>query len=98
MPTGLVFCLKRPLLAVTSDGEKESAVSLPEQAVLRLIGPSSHHGMVDAIWLGRCVSLFKVDLTERGEEISEASVGGSMEPDERIKPRTNATGACDRVH
>ena len=72
MLTGRYFRLKHPVLAVESEEGKELAVSLPRGALLRVMGPATDERMVEVVWLRRHVSMFKIDLRERGEETSGA--------------------------
>jgi hypothetical protein len=74
MLTGRLFRLKYPVLAVESEEGKELAVSLPKGALLRVMGKSRHAKMVEVAWLGRHLSIFEIDLRERGDETSIAEV------------------------
>jgi hypothetical protein len=64
--------MKDPVLAVDSEGDKAQAVSIPRGALLRVIGRAKDERMLDVLWLGRHLSMFEIDLRERGEETSEA--------------------------
>jgi hypothetical protein len=76
MLTGRRYKLKSSTLglAETSDG-KRNAVTVPANSVVRVLsGPlSPEDRMVDVLFEGAPLTMFVVDVRDRGEEVSDAS-------------------------
>ena len=85
MLAGRRFILKIPTIAVDS---RRVAVMMPIGAVLDVLSESVDGKMTQAIWDGRPVAMFTIDLEERGREIAEtvnaANGQGPLDP-ERVR-------------
>jgi hypothetical protein len=75
MQTGKRFTLTVPTLAIESVDDRRVAITLPVDAVIKVIsGPTSQDNrMVNVLWEGRTLVMFAVDLKERGQEIRGVS-------------------------
>ena len=70
------FRIHKETLAVgIVDGEPK-AVILPAEAILRVVSGPTGQGdrMVDVMWDGQTVTMFVIDLQERGTEIKGKSI------------------------
>lgn len=75
MFTGKRFCLKAPTLAVDHSGSKPLAVAVPKNTVIEVIaGPSETDPMIRVRWEKRMLTMFALDIQERGEEVKNKSI------------------------
>jgi len=65
-----MYKLHSPTIGVVSSGEKRVAITVPADAVLDVIREDLEKGSVEVVWDGRSISMFAVDLHERGELVS----------------------------
>jgi hypothetical protein len=63
------YRLKLPILSV--DPEQATTVLIPEGEVIEIDGRRKHRRMTDIVWNGRILRLFRRDLRDRCEEVSE---------------------------
>ena len=76
--TGQRFRLKTATIAVRNGPEKRTAVQLPEGAQIVVLGHIQHDGdldgnrQVNVEWDGTVVSMFLVDIHEKGEPMPPA--------------------------
>ena len=74
MYTGRRFRLNTPTLGVDSSSKKPQAVLIPAGSVIQILkGPSDTDPMVSVQWESMTLTMFVLDVRERGQEISEAS-------------------------
>jgi hypothetical protein len=64
---GRVFRLRVPLLAIVTQGGKRVNVTIPQDAVVKVL--SDGGPFVNALWDGKIVAMFAVDLQERGDRV-----------------------------
>jgi hypothetical protein len=70
--SGKRFRLERATLAVEAVDGKRLAVNLPAGTLLKVIsGPKNGIGLLNALWEGRSVEMFAVDVDVRGTEITD---------------------------
>jgi hypothetical protein len=74
MPTGRRFALNKETMAVEIVDQKRVAHTIPADDIVQVTSLSLERGpMTDVLWNGRLVSMFTVDLLERGEEVFETA-------------------------
>ena len=72
MQSGKRFKLGTPIVAVETVDGKDVAVTIPSEAIIKVIsGPRHGNRMMDVLWNGRVIMMFEVDVEERGREIAE---------------------------
>jgi hypothetical protein len=64
-----VYKLRTATIGVENDNGKRVALTVPEDAVLEIISEYLADGMVDVLWNDRRISMFAVDIEERGEPV-----------------------------
>jgi len=64
-----VYKIVAPLSAVARSDDRLRIITLPESAVVEVIGRSETRNMVDTRWGGLIVSVFQVDLDQHGEPL-----------------------------
>jgi hypothetical protein len=71
MLTGKRFRLERPTLALDVMEGKRTAVTLPTNAILKVVSGPTGEGdrMVDVHWDGRTLTMFEIDVNVRGTEV-----------------------------
>jgi hypothetical protein len=74
MQAGTVYRLNTPTLGIPqgSAGNKCAPVRMPQGALVALIDGTSEGPFVRVLWDGMAVSIFVVDLKERGEIVEAA--------------------------
>jgi hypothetical protein len=74
MYTGRRFRLNTPTLGIDSSGQKPQAVLVPAGSVIQILkGPSETDPMVLIQWGSMTLTMFVLDVRERGEEAVEAT-------------------------
>ena len=74
MFTGRRFRLNTPTLGVDSGGEKPQAVLIPAGSVIQIMkGPSGTDPMVQVQFESMTLTMFVLDVRERGQEVSDTS-------------------------
>jgi hypothetical protein len=74
--TGKRFELSVPTLALDTVDGKRVAVTIPGGDIIKVVsGPRHGDRMVDVLWEGRVVVMFESDVSVRGTEITDKSVG-----------------------
>lgn len=74
MLTGKRFRMQTPTLAIDTVQGKRVAVHVDVGAVVKVVsGPTPGDRMLDVLMDGRVLTMFVLDVSERGEEISEKS-------------------------
>ena len=75
MLSGRRFRLRTATIALDFVDGKRVALTVPAGDVVKVIsGPTRGDRLLDVTWNGRFVTMFSVDIRERGDEISEASM------------------------
>ena len=71
MLTGKRFRLESPTLALDVAEGKRTAVTIPANAILKVVSGPTGEGdrMVDVHWAGRTLTMFEIDVNVRGTEI-----------------------------
>ena len=70
MLTGKRFKLQRPTLSVEVVNGLRKALTVPAGAVIKVVsGPTPGDRMVDALWEGKMVEMFAIDVDVRGTEV-----------------------------
>ena len=64
-----MYKIVAPLSAVARSDDRLRIITLPESAVVEVIGRSETRNMVDTRWDGLIVSVFQVDLDQHGEPL-----------------------------
>jgi len=73
MYTNRRFRLNKPTLGIDSSGRKPQAVLVPAGSVIQVLkGPSETDPMVLVQWESMALTMFVLDVRERGEEVAEA--------------------------
>ena len=74
MWTGKRFTLRAPTLAVDNVSEKPQAVTIPAGTTVRVVsGPRNGDRLVDVVWEERALTMFTIDLKQRGDETTAIS-------------------------
>ena len=75
MLTGKRFKLAKATLAIDVIDGKRTAITIPAEATIKVVSEPSGHGdqMIHALWEGRTVVMFAVDIQERGTGITGQS-------------------------
>jgi hypothetical protein len=68
-----MYKLSTATIGVANEHGKRVTVMIPEEAILELTSDRSPDGTVEVIWDGRRISVFEIDLQDRGYLI----VGGA---------------------
>lgn len=69
----MLYKLRRPTTCILeTDGEKSVALTMPADALVEKSGPIPSGGMVEVIWDNQTVSMFAIDLHERGKLVDES--------------------------
>jgi hypothetical protein len=72
MLAGKRFRLERATLSVESIDGKQTAVTIPSGAIIKVIsGPNNGDGLVNVSWEGRRLQMFAVDVDVRGTQIED---------------------------
>ncbi len=74
MQRGAVWKLTSPLLGMCDVEDNVSSygrtlVTLPANSRLKVLNASPENAFVEAVWEGRHVLVFRIDLEKRGKEI-----------------------------
>jgi len=71
MLTGKQFKLSTATVAIDSSEGKRVAITIPADTTVKVVsGPTTGDRMVDALWDGRVVVMFAIDLRERGTDVT----------------------------
>jgi hypothetical protein len=74
--TGRVYRLRTATLGSMLDSQQRPVtVTIPRGTALKVATTRRGDPMVEMLWDGEAVKIFAVDLCERGELVSSASVG-----------------------
>jgi hypothetical protein len=65
-----MYKLRTATIGVLNGKEKRVIITVPADAVLELTGENLADGTVDVIWDSQCITMFAVDLQERGHLIA----------------------------
>jgi hypothetical protein len=65
-----VYRLQSAILGITTDNGKRITITLPAQAVIEVISEVAPDGTVDVLWNAHRVSMFAIDLRQRGRSVS----------------------------
>ena len=73
MLSGKRFRLHKATIAVDTIDGKRIAISIPEDAIVKVISdpPGDGVGTIKVLWEGRTVVMFAVDLARRGAELTD---------------------------
>ena len=75
MLAGKRFRLETETSAVETVDGKRVAIMIPAQAIIKVISDQRHgETMMDVLWDGRTVSMFPVDVEERGTELAGKAI------------------------
>ena len=66
MRSGMKITLIRETLGLCVIDGRRQAISVPRSAVLTVVSDEGSDPMIDVLWEGKTVSMFAVDLHERG--------------------------------
>ena len=72
MQAGMVFKLRTETLGISATGDHREAITVPSGVLLTISFYRKDDRMVDLLWEVRTVSLFEIDLRERGELVQVA--------------------------
>ena len=70
MLTSKQFRMDTPIAAIDAVEGKRIAIIVPAGAAIKVISPPREaDNMIDVLWEGRIVTMFAIDVEERGTEI-----------------------------
>ena len=69
------FRIREAIVAVHSSSSGLTIITVPRDAVIKLIGKPEKSGLVEAIWNESRIGVFLQDINSRGESIQVASAG-----------------------
>ena len=61
------YKLRTPTIGVLNDNSKRVSITMPADAVLEVTGEKAADGTVDVVWDDQRISMFAIDLEQRGE-------------------------------
>ena len=71
-PKGLsLYRLGIPTIGVLNDNGKRVTVTVPADALLEVTMENGADGTVDVVWNDQCISMFAIDLQERGHIVRQ---------------------------
>ena len=73
MLAGRRFVLRTPTLAIENLGGKQQAVTIPANTTLKVVAESLENQRLVDVVSDRVLTMFAVDLVERGDEIVETA-------------------------
>lgn len=76
MLSGKTFRLDTPTLAIDSANGARVAVPIPSGTIIKVVaGPRNGDRMVDVLVKDQLLTMFAIDVTERGTEIIDLAAG-----------------------
>lgn len=73
MQAGTIVKLKTPTFGVLAKNGHREAVTIPSDAVLTILSRAEGDPMIGVCWDEKNVSMFEIDLRERGEIVKAAA-------------------------
>jgi hypothetical protein len=68
-----VYKLRTPTIGVLNENGKRVAITMPADALLEVTGENVADGMVGVIWNDQRISMFAIDLQERGHFVKRGA-------------------------
>jgi hypothetical protein len=68
-----MYKLRRPTMGIIKGDGKPAIVSMPKDALLNVNSENFPDGTVEVVWNGQKISMFAIDLEERGELVAVAA-------------------------
>ena len=62
-----MYRLRTPTIGVVNDNGKRVTITVPADALLEVTKENVADGTLDVIWNDRCISMFAIDLQQRGD-------------------------------
>ena len=79
MLSGRRFMLRRATLALDTIDGKRVATTVPAGSIILIVsGPMGNDRLLDVLWEGREISMFAIDVVERGNEMTETLTCGNV--------------------
>ena len=76
MFTGKRFRLNKTTVGLDSSGTKPRVIQIPAGSIVEIVGSGETERMVLVQWASLTLSMFQLDVGERGEEVPAASSAG----------------------